>query len=62
MYPKFWLKMLTSGSGVDPDIHYVLEGMLNGFRVVDREAEVPVYCCGNYNSCYTEGNREIVEL
>lgn len=54
--PRSWLDMLTSGSGVDPDIHYVLDGIIHGFRVVDSSAVIHDYCCKNYSSCFAGGN------
>lgn len=56
--PKEWLNVLTKGSGVDPDIHFILDGVLNGFRVVDIDNNITGYCCKNYLSCYFSGNKE----
>lgn len=42
--PKSWLKMLVSGSGVDPDIHFIIQGLMEGFKVVDYGANVDPYC------------------
>lgn len=50
--PREWLNMLTSGSGVDPDCHFILDGIMNGFRVLDRTVDLPKYNCKNYNSCF----------
>lgn len=38
--PYAWLEMLTSGSGVDPDFHFLLDGVVNGFRVVNKETDI----------------------
>lgn len=54
--PKEWLNLLTSGTGVDPDFHYILDGVMNGFRVLDRNADIPSYDCPNYSSCFGEEN------
>lgn len=54
--PKAWLDLLTSGSGVDPDLHYILDGVIHGFRVVDRTATLDDYYCKNYSSCFEENN------
>lgn len=46
--PKAWLKLLTSGSGIDPDLHYIL--------VVDHAATPNAYSCKIYSSCFNETN------
>lgn len=56
--PHGWLDMLTGGTGVDPDILFILDGIMNGFRVVDVQASVDGYYCNNYSSCYTTGNEK----
>ena len=51
-----WRNMLMGGDdrlygeGFDPDILYVLNGIINGFKVVDPGAEIPSYHCENYSS------------
>lgn len=62
LHPKEWLEMLTSGSGVDPDIHYILDGITHGFRVVDQNIEIEGYCCPNYSSCFSEENKSKLEV
>ena len=37
---------------------FILDGVYNGFRVVDPEAQVPNYDCKNYNSCFSSSNAE----
>lgn len=56
--PVAWLDILTSGSGVDPDFHYLLDGVVNGFRVLDRHFPPPGYMCRNYGSCYGVENQK----
>ena len=41
----------------DEDAHFILDGVMNGFRVVDPSANVPIYDCQNYNSCFEKGNK-----
>lgn len=64
LHPKAWAEMLTSGSGVDPDIKFVLDGILYGFNVINRKEDIVSYHCENYNTCFVEGNegklREII--
>lgn len=50
--------MLTSGSGIDPDLHYILDGVVNGFHVVDPDADLEGYECKNYSSCFTDNNEK----
>lgn len=54
--PNRWLEMLTFEGWADPDIHYILDGMLYGFQVVDPGSNIPSYCCKNYSSCTTVDN------
>lgn len=54
--PKAWLNILTSGSGYDPDIRYLLEGITFGFKVIDHHAFIPSYYSKNYSSCYVDNN------
>lgn len=48
--------MLTAGSGIDPDIHFILEGILHGFNVINDTSQIPMYNCKNYGSCFGEDN------
>ena len=34
----------------------LLDGVYNGFRVVDPDVEIPVDDCKNYNSCFEGDN------
>lgn len=54
--PKAWLSMLTSGSGYDPDIRYLLEGVVEGLKVIDHDANIHSYNCRNYGSCWADDN------
>lgn len=62
LVPKHWLEMLTFNGKADPDIHYILNGILNGFSVVDPNAEIPSYFCANYSSCKGENEDKLNEL
>ena len=37
----------------DPDSHFILDGVYNGFRVIDPNSTVPIYHVHNYKSCYS---------
>lgn len=56
LHPRAWLDILTSGTGYDPDIRYLLEGITFGFKVVDYDASIDPYHCNNYGSCYVASN------
>lgn len=58
LHPKAWAHMLTSGTGVDPDINFVLDGILHGFNVVNKNDDIPSYYCKNYASCFVDDNLE----
>lgn len=58
MKPKGWANMLTSGSGWDPDIKFLLDGILHGFNMIDKDANVCSYKCKNYSSCWKGSNDE----
>lgn len=54
--PLAWLDMLAGGTGVDPDMHFILDGVVNGFRVVNDSANIQGYMCKNYSSCCVSDN------
>lgn len=54
--PLNWLYMLSEGETYDIDTHYVLDGVLNGFHVVDDCPNIEGYFCRNYASCYSDEN------
>lgn len=61
--PRVWLDILTSGSGVDPDLHFLLDGIVNGFRVLDRHSLPSGYNCKNYGSCYgVDNHKKLTEI
>lgn len=66
LHPPAWAKMLTSGSGVDPDIAFVLDGILNCFNVVNQSDNIPSHKCHNYTSCFENDNlvqlRNLIEM
>lgn len=55
--PKAWLELLTSGSGIDPDLHYLLDGIMYGFHVIDIDCPLEGYYCRNYSSCFIDENK-----
>ena len=48
--------MLYNGASWDRDSMFILDGVYNGFRAVDPSAQVPIYDCKNYNSCFSQSN------
>lgn len=48
--PAGWREMLLEGETVDEDSHFILDGVLHGFKIVDPHAVVPEYETGNYSS------------
>ena len=50
--------MLYDGENWDDDALFILDGVYNGFKVIDPEAQIAVYDCANYRSCYAEDNYE----
>ena len=54
--PNAWAKLLFHEGEWDSDALYLLDGVYNGFRVVDPDAAVPIYDCKNYYSCYEGDN------
>ena len=57
--PKGWLNLLCeadSPESWDPDALFILDGVLNGFRVTDPDACIPIYDCANYRSCFKDNN------
>ena len=35
---------------------FILDGVLNGFKIVDPSADIPIYSCENYSSCFKDDN------
>ena len=54
--PNHWACLLLDGECSDKDALFILDGVYNGFRVVDPSAVIPLYECKNYNSCFTDDN------
>lgn len=52
--PKAWLNVLRDDKGCDPDIHFILNGIFFGFKVVDVNANIASYSCKNYGSCFID--------
>ena len=50
MKPAAWLYMLCDDDYLDPDSHYILDGIYHGFRMVDPGAAIVGYQEHNYNS------------
>ena len=54
--PSQWAKLLTYDNSYDHDALFILDGVFNGFKVVDRAADIPIYDRSNYKSCFIEEN------
>ena len=48
--------------GGDPDSWYILDGVVNGFKLVDPDAEVPFYCADNYASATVNAFDQVNEI
>ena len=51
--PKGWLKMLYTDEEWDVDAMFILDGVLNEFKVIDPAAEIQPYNCQNYYSFFS---------
>lgn len=56
--PLAWLYMLSAGDDYDWDTHFILDGILYGFHVVNIDADIPMYCQKNYRSCFADDHHE----
>ena len=54
--PAAWCNMLCYDEMWDEDALFILDGVYNGFAVVDKDADISTYCCSNYNSCFKDDN------
>lgn len=51
--PVVWRDFLFWSGSWDPDSVYMLDGVVHGFRMVDKEVRIEQYCRSNYNSCWS---------
>ena len=54
--PYEWANMLLSSGQPDPDALFIMDGVYKGFKVIDPGAEIPIYQCPNYKSCFSGDN------
>ena len=54
--PLDWYNMLFHDDVCDEDSLFILDGVYNGFKVVDHKADITPYFCSNYNSCFKDEN------
>ena len=54
--PKAWHDLLFFDNKLDFDALYLLDGVYNGFKVIDPMVNIPLYDCKNYNSCFEGEN------
>ena len=64
-----WRELLTGGPdkvfgdhGMDPDCHFLLDGMVHGFKLVDPYADIHGYFCRNYESATISAYQEINDI
>ena len=64
MSPHFWGKMLFDKDGYpsDSDSIFLMDGILNGFKLVDPGADIEEYVCENYASATVVSQEEMDEL
>ena len=60
--PRGWLDLLYDDNTWDHDSLFILDGVFNGFRVIDPNAAIPVYDCKNYKSCFKDDNNQKMNL
>lgn len=51
--PAMWAKNLFYSGRWDRDAKYILNGVVQGFRMVDPGAHIHGYCKQNYDLCYS---------
>ena len=56
--PHNWATLLKTKNGWDFDSLFILDGVFNGFKVLDPSSSIKIYDCKNYKSCFREGNYE----
>ena len=64
-----WREMLLGGpnevygpTGVDPDAHFLLDGLVHGFKLVDPGSVIHPYICANYMSATVSAKDEISDI
>ena len=55
--PAGWLGELCYDGQWDRDSHFILDGVIHGFHVVDKDADISPYFCKNYRSATCESNK-----
>ena len=56
LHPKAWAELLLERESPDFDSLFIMDGIYNGFRVIDPGADIPIYDCNNYKSCFEGDN------
>ena len=59
--PKGWFDELFYDGSWDDDSHFILDGVLNGFHVLDKEITITPYHNANYASATCPANRTQLE-
>lgn len=54
LLPRKWLEMLSYDGKLDPDTHFILDGIFHGFNVIDTNSDITSYHGNNYRSCYVK--------
>lgn len=48
-----WRDFLYQTGLWDPDAVYLLDGVVHGFRMIDKSSNISPYCVQNYGSCWS---------
>lgn len=56
--PIGWKRHLCYDGIWDRESNYILDGVINGFHVVNRNVDIQDYIVGNYLSCFERGVEE----
>lgn len=58
MNPARWREFLGCSNSWDWDSHYILDGMVHGFHMLDRSPSIKSYEIANYDSCFTRNAKK----
>lgn len=51
--PVMWWDFLCQTGSWDPDAVFLLDGVVHGFRMIDKFGRVQPHCNDNYGSCWS---------
>ena len=61
LHPAGWIQELYHGEVWDPDSHFILDGVLHGFKIVDTDAKIDSYFNKNYRSATCQEHRFLLQ-